>query len=54
MVLLILMLLLSCSWAFGFAMTHNMSMWYPVMYSGVILLGMSAPAIFEFVSVRRS
>lgn len=54
MVLLILLLLLSCSWAFGFAMTHAVSMWYPVLYTSVILLGMAAPALVEFVSIRRS
>lgn len=54
MVLLMLMLLLSCSGAFGFAMTHNVSMVYPLVYTAIILLGMAAPAIVGFFAVRRA
>lgn len=54
MVLLMLLLLLSCSGAFGFAMTHNLSLVYPCAYTAVILLGMASPAIVSFFMVRRA
>lgn len=53
MVLLILLLLLSCSWAFGHAVEHGLPLLYPVLYTGIIVLGMAAPAIHKFFAIRR-
>lgn len=54
MVALILLLMFSCSWFFGYAMTHpEMSYWYPVLYTTVIVLGMCAPYAFDYISLRR-
>lgn len=53
MVLVILMLLFSCSWAFGYALEHGLSLLYPTIYLMGVLVGMAMPAICQFISVRR-
>jgi hypothetical protein len=54
MVPLLLILMFSCSWAFGYTMQHpGVSYWIPVLYTMVVILGMSVPAIVDFISLRR-
>lgn len=54
MVGLILFLMLSCSWAFGYAMCHpDVSMIYPILYTMAVVLGMFSPAIYNFIAIRR-
>jgi hypothetical protein len=54
-VALILILMFSCSGAFGYVMTHpGVSYWYPVVYTGVIVIGMSMPSILEQIHLRTS
>lgn len=53
MVSLILILMFSCSYFFGYVMTHpGVSYWYPVAYTTVIFIGMSTPAAFDYICLR--
>jgi hypothetical protein len=53
MVALILILLFSCSYFFGYVMTHpGMSYWYPVVYTTVIFIGMCLPSAIEQLHLR--
>jgi hypothetical protein len=55
MVALILILCFSCSYFFGYVMMHpGMSYWYPVVYTGVIFVGMCLPYAFDYISLRMS
>ncbi len=54
MVALMLALMFSCSYAFGYVVEHpEVSYWYPVAYTAVVIIGMLAPAISEFLSLRK-
>jgi hypothetical protein len=53
MVLLILALMFSVSWAFGFVMLHpGISYWYPVAYTTVVVIALAVPYIYGFISLR--
>jgi hypothetical protein len=53
MVTLILILLFSCSYFFGYVMMHpGMSYWYPVVYTTVIFIGMCLPSAIEQIYLR--
>jgi len=53
MVTLILVLLFSCSYAFGYVMTHpEVSYWYPVAYTTVVFIILSLPAALEQIHLR--
>ncbi len=54
MVALMLALMFSCSCAFGYVVEHpEVSYWYPVAYTAIVLVGMAVPAISEFFSLRK-
>jgi predicted branched-subunit amino acid permease len=54
MVLLLLVLMFSCSYSFGYVMEHpGMSYWYPIIYTMVVFASASAPEVFEFFSIRK-
>lgn len=54
MVAILLILMFSCSMAFGYTMQHpGISYLIPVAYTGVVILGLSIPSIYEFFSLRK-
>jgi hypothetical protein len=54
MVALILVLLFSCSYAFGYVMTHpEVSYWYPVAYTTVVFFILSLPKALEQLYLRK-
>lgn len=53
MVALILILMFSCSYSFGYVMTHpGVSYWYPVIYTTVVFVGMCVPSAIEALHLR--
>jgi hypothetical protein len=53
MVGLILVLMFSCSYFFGYVMTHpGLSYWYPVVYTTAVFIGMCIPYAFDYISLR--
>jgi hypothetical protein len=53
MVALILILMFSCSYFFGYVMMHpGMSYGYPVVYTMAIFIGMCLPSVIEQIYLR--
>jgi hypothetical protein len=53
MVLLIMALAFSCSWAFGYAMQHpGVSYLYPTLYTIAVVIALAVPCLWEFFSLR--
>jgi uncharacterized membrane protein YagU involved in acid resistance len=54
MVAMILILLFSCSYAFGYVIIHpEVSYWYPVAYTAVVFILLSLPPALENLHLRK-
>lgn len=53
MVALILILMFSCSYSFGYVMAHpGVSYWYPVAYTTVVFILLCLPSVIENLHLR--